>query len=115
MKNILESGLQWLSKQQREFASSPVVYCRDEKEYPVGAVLGRTRYEIVDESGFTVSSHTTDFLIEPSALPFDPQTGDRIIAQESIYEVIDLGTGCWTWCEPHQIRRRIHTQLFLKQ
>ncbi|GHT16634.1 hypothetical protein FACS1894189_0800 [Planctomycetales bacterium] len=115
MKNIFGDGLQWLSNQQREFVSSPVVYCRDEKEYPVSAVLGRTRYEIVDDNGFTVSSHTTDFLIEATALPFDPQTGDRIIAQKSIYEVIDLGTGCWTWCEPHQIRRRIHSQLFTKQ
>jgi hypothetical protein len=96
MKNILESGLQWLSKQQRGFAFSPVMYCRDEKEYPVGAVLGRTRYEIVDDNGFTVSSHTTDFLIEATELPFDPQTGDQIIAQESVYEVIDLGIGCWT-------------------
>ncbi|MDR3110412.1 MAG: hypothetical protein LBU65_12140 [Planctomycetaceae bacterium] len=90
------------------------MYCRDNKKYPVGALLGRTRYEIVDESGFTVSSHTTDFLIEATVLPFELQTGDRIIVQESIYEVIDLGTGCWTWCDPHQIRRRIHTQ-FLRR
>jgi hypothetical protein len=110
MTNILANGLQWLSRQQNQFMSSPMIYCRDNVQYSIRAVLGRTKYEIVDDNGFTVTSHTMDFLVDAKELPFDPQTGDRIIVQKTIYEVIDIGTGCWTWCEPHHIRRRIHGQ-----
>jgi len=111
MKDLIENGLQWLSRKQKQFASSPVTYYRDGEEYQVSAVLGRTDYEITDENGFTLAAHITDFLISGAEITFDPKCGDRILYRENIYEVIDLGNGtAWTWCEPHHIRRRIHTQ-----
>jgi hypothetical protein len=28
-----------------------------------------------------------------------------------VHEVLELGqAGCWCWCDPHGIRRRIHTR-----
>ena len=41
--NLLHNGLEWLSRKQHEFVSSPVIYCRDNKQYQVHAVLGRTK------------------------------------------------------------------------
>jgi hypothetical protein len=109
---MLQNGLEWLSRKQQKFVSSPVIYCRDNKQYPVLAVLGRTKYDIVDENGFTVAGHAIDFLIRAESLDFVPQSGDQILSNELIHEVIDLGDGCWQWCDPHGITRRIHTTIY---
>jgi hypothetical protein len=109
---MLQAGLEWLSQQQKKFVSSPVIYCRDDKQYPVDAVLGRTKYEIVDENGFRVASHAIDFLIRAADLVSIPQNGDWILSNDLIHEVIDLGDGCWQWCDPHGITRRIHTSIY---
>ncbi len=113
MTNLLHNGLQWLSAKQKQHVSSKVVYCRDNDKHPVDAVLGRTRYESVDENGFTVTAHTIDFLIAAVDLSLVPQSGDLIVSGDSVHEVIQLGDdGCWCWCEPHGIRRRIHTNIY---
>ncbi len=139
--NLLQSGLQWLSEKQSKHVSSETIYCRNENTYVVNAVLGRTRYEIVDENGFKIAGHAIDFLIAASDLPLEPRPGDRIVVsipvknvrssnhearqrrtthwarsgqnvpKGTVHEVIDLGgDGCWSWCDPHGIRRRIHCQ-----
>ncbi|MDR2763125.1 MAG: hypothetical protein LBB88_11015 [Planctomycetaceae bacterium] len=110
--NILQNGLDWLSRQQNQFASSRVTYFRNEKELYVNAVLGRTSYEIVDENGFRIANHAIDFLIRSDELKLIPQIGDTILAENIIYEVIDLGDGCWRWSDPHSITRRIHTSIY---
>ena len=114
--NLLETGLQWLSEKQKKHVSSKVTYCRDDKRISVDAVLGRTKYEIVDENGFKVAAHAIDFLIAAADLPLVPAVGDMIVSGNTVHEVIDLGgDGCWTWCDPHGIRRRIHTSIFKEQ
>ena len=110
--NVLHNGLEWLSRQQEKYVSSPVIYCRNNQQYSVPAVLGRTQYDIVDENGFTVTGHTIDFLIPASVLILIPQNGDQIISNGLIHEVIDLGEGCWQWCDPHGLTRRIHTNIY---
>ncbi|MDR1491459.1 MAG: hypothetical protein LBT05_01865 [Planctomycetaceae bacterium] len=112
MRNMLENGLHWLSRQQKFHASSVVAYRRGDKQFLVHAVLGRTKYDSVDENGFRIASFATDFLIEAKELRLIPQAGDQIIVSQTIHEVIDLGDGCWRWCDPHEIRRRIHTGIF---
>jgi hypothetical protein len=112
MTNVLENGLQWLSQKQNQFASSQVVYCRNDKRYSVNAILGRTKYDIVDENGFRVAAHAIDFLIRAADIELLPQTGDAIIVNNIVHEVIDLGDGCWQWCDPHGITRRIHTNIY---
>ena len=111
--NMLHNGLKWLSAKQKKHVSSKVVYRRDEREFSTGAVLGRTRYESVDENGLTVTAHTVDFLIAAEDLPLVPQSGDLIVTDNIVHEVIQLGDdGCWCWCDPHGIRRRIHTNIY---
>ncbi len=111
--NLLETGLQWLSEKQKKHVSSKVLYCRDDNKFSVDAVLGRTKYEIVDENGFKVAGHAIDFLIAAVDLPLVPQVGDQIVSGKIVHDVTDLGgDGCWTWCDPHGIRRRIHTEIF---
>jgi hypothetical protein len=101
--NLLHNGLEWLSRKQQEYVSSPIIYCRDNKQYSVTAILGRTKYDIVDDNDFTVSGHALDFLIPSSVLTLIPATGDQIICNNLIHEVIDLGEGYWQWCDPHGI------------
>ena len=112
--NMLETGLQWLSAKQKKHVSSKVLYCRDDKneKYSVDAVLGRTKFEIVDENGFSISAHSIDFIIRADELPLEPENGDRILVGNIEHEVNDLGRGCWQWCDPHGIMRRIHTSIF---
>ncbi len=110
--NLLQTGLQWLSEKQKKHVSSKVLYCRDDNKFSVDAVLGRTKYEIVDENGFKVVGHAIDFLIAAADLPLVPVVGDLIVSGNIVHEVNDLGDGCWTWCDPHGIRRRIHTSIF---
>jgi len=110
--NLLQFGLSWLAGKQKKHVSSRVVYCRGDKKYPVDAVLGRTKYDIADENGFRITTHTIDFLIQSVDLPLEPKNGDQIVVDNIIYEVADLGNGCWQWCDPHGIMRRIHTNLY---
>lgn len=114
--NMLEAGLQWLSEKQKKHVSSKVVYYRGDKQFSVDAVPGRTRYEIVDENGFKVVGHAIDFLIAAADLPLEPKSGDQIVSGNIVHEVVDLGgDGCWTWCDPYGIRRRVHTEIFKEQ
>lgn len=111
--NMLQAGLQWLSEKQKSHVSSSVLYCRGDNQYTVDAVLGRTKYDIVDENGFKVASHAIDFLIAAEDLSLIPGVGDQVISDNIVHEVVDLGgDGCWCWCDPHGIRRRIHTSIF---
>ena len=109
--NLLENGLHWLAKKQKQHVSSRVDYYRDEIHYGVDAVLGRTKFEVEDDSGFRITAHSIDFLINAADLDLTPQVGDRIIYNETVYEVLELGqSGCWCWCDPHCVKRRIHTK-----
>ena len=110
--NMLQSGLSWLALKQKKHVSSRVVYCRGNEKYTVDAILGRTKYDIVDERGFRLAAHTIDFLIQAADLPLIPKNGDQILADTIVYEVSDLGNGCWQWCDPHGITRRIHTNIY---
>ena len=109
--NMLENGLHWLAKKQKQHVSSPVDYCRNELRHSVDATLGRTEYEIVDDHGFRITTHSIDFLINAADLDLIPKVGDQIICNEIVHEVLELGNSdCWCWCDPHSIRRRIHTK-----
>ena len=109
--NMLKNGLDWLATKQKKHVSSPVFYYRDEILYPVDAVLGRTKFETVDDYGLRITAHTIDFLINAADLDLTPQVGDRIFCDGITHEVLELGqTGCWCWCDPHGICRRIHTK-----
>jgi hypothetical protein len=109
--NMLHNGLDWLAQKQKRHVSTRVWYCRDEVYYPVNATLGRTKYDVEEEYGLRITANSIDFLINADELNLVPRVGDRIVCDKSVYEVLELGvTGCWRWCDPHGIKRRIHTK-----
>ena len=109
--NLIETGLRWLADKQKHHVSSRVDYCRNEVRYSVDATLGRTKFEADDDYGLRITAHTIDFLISAADLDLVPQVGDLIICSTITYEVLELGqSGCWCWCDPHGIKRRIHTK-----
>jgi len=109
--NMLHKGLDWLAKKQKKHVSSLVLYYRNEIPHPVDAVLGRTQFETEDDYGFRITAHIIDFLINAADLDLIPQVGDRILYDGILHEVLELGqAGCWQWCDPHGIKRRIHTK-----
>ena len=108
--NFLETGFLWLSKQQKQFTSSGILYVRGEKSFKLNAGFGRTKYETSDDYGLKIAAFSADFLVAASDLQIVPKAGDRIVADGISYEVLELGDECWRWCDPHHITKRIHTK-----
>jgi len=112
--DLLRQGRQWLEQRRIAHCSSPVTYRRGETELPVNATLGRTEYEVEDESGLRIGAEVKDFLISDDELTStfgEPEAGDQIIADGIVYEVMSLaGQGHWRWSGPHRITMRIHTK-----
>lgn len=111
MTNDIENGLRHLARTLTKRCSSAVEYRRGDDVRSVPALFGRTRYETTNEYGVKIGAFCVDFLIAAADLPFNPKVGDVIAAEGQIYEVLEIGTeGCWRWCDPHRITRRIHTK-----
>lgn len=108
--DMLRNGLEWLSQKQSQFVSSTVIYRRGGEEYSVPAVFGRTVFDVTDDYGMNVEAHSIDFLIDTEHLPVAPESGDTILANNRTFEVLELAGTCWKWCDPHGIKRRIHTR-----
>lgn len=93
-------------------ASENVQYIRNDSEKEVPAIFGQTKYERSDDYGMKTGAFLNDFLIRFRDIQFYPEQGDRIIADNREYEVLELGQeGCWRWSDPYGIRMRIHTKL----
>ncbi len=112
MGDLLRQGSQWLEQQRTAHCSSPVTYRRDQDSHEVVATFGRTEYEVEDDYGLRVGAQVIDFLISAEAFPFEePETGDQIIADGVVYEVMSLaGQGHWRWSDPYRTTMRIHTK-----
>ncbi len=120
MGDLLRQGSQWLAGVLKQHAASQVTYSRpatdggDAVELPLAATLGKTDYEKPDEYGMPVGATATDFLI--SSVDFtgtfgEPQTGDRIVFDGSVFEVLDVpGQGCWRRTDGFGNTMRIHTK-----
>jgi len=112
VSDLLRQGNQWLQQQRTAHCSSQVTYRRDATEILVDATFGRTEYEVEDGYGLRVGAQVTDFLILAETFPFDePQPGDQILADGTVYEVMSLaGQGHWRWSDPYRTTMRIHTK-----
>jgi len=105
---------------RQRHASQSVTYCRGDASAAVQATLGRTDYEVADESGLTVQAVATDFLVAADQIVLGgaqtlPQVGDRIRLtdgdQVKVYEVLDLaGGGHYRPSDPYGKTLRIHTK-----
>jgi len=111
MSDLLKAGSAWLEGMRQRFAASSVEYRRSSESLTVLATFGRTRFEVADESGFAVKSQIWDFLIARKCLPFEPQTGDEIIALGRRYLVTNIpGDGAARFSDPYRETWRIHTR-----
>lgn len=112
--DLLRKGNDWLEQMRSTHCSSPVVYRRGDQDLALVATFGRTDYEVEDGTGLRVAGHITDFLIEADTFTptfGTPQTGDRIVADGVLYEVMSLGgQGHWRWSDPYRTTLRIHTR-----
>ena len=120
MANLLKIACDWLGGMRLKHASQSVTYSRGNSSVDVQATLGKTDYEVADESGLTVQAVATDFLVAADQLVLDgirtlPRPGDRIRLadgeQVKVYEVLDLaGGGHYRPSDPYAVTLRIHTK-----
>lgn len=96
----------------RNIASTDIQYIHLGEEKTVSAIFGKTKYERSDDYGIKTGAFLNDFLIRYRDLKLYPVEGDRIIANQREYEVLELGQeGCWCWSDPYGIRIRVHTKM----
>ena len=114
MANLLQTGTAWLAQQRGAHCASQVTYRRGETELVLGATFGRPDRDVEDELGVRVGATMTDFLVAATdfAPTFgEPQAGDQVIADGTVYEVLDLaGQGHWRWSGVPGTTMRIHTK-----
>ncbi len=120
MGDLLAQASRWLNDQRRRHLAGELTYRRQLTsgalvDLPILGTIGRTDYQVAAEAegGGLIAAQVTDLLIGADQLPdFDPQIGDRIIADGRLYQVQPLGedTRGWRWSDPHRTVYRIHTR-----
>jgi hypothetical protein len=118
MVDRLAKGMLRMGRRQRQHASSPFTYARDNQSATgIAGTRGRTDYQAVDVSGFVVDAFAFDFLFDVADLKFGdillvPAKGDRITDESNnVFEVLDLpGQGAWRYTDQFQNRYRIHAK-----
>ena len=109
---MLEQASEWLNSQRVESLSTPVVYLRRGGErLTVNATLGRTLFRAENEYGITIRVESRDFLVSASELVNDPERGDQIIFNGTVFEVLAPNSEpVWRWSGSFHTTRRIHTK-----
>ena len=114
MADRLAEGTAWLTRQRSRHMGRRVSYRRGVIAVEITATFGRTEYAIADAYGGRVGAEMTDFLIAAADLAKNfgrPEPGDRIQADGTVYEVMDLaGQGHWRWSDPYHASMRIHAK-----
>jgi len=97
-----------------------VSYHRSSASVALTAVVGRTAYEAIDDSGVVVQGHARDYLVQAEDLVLDgsetlPEPGDTIQeairGEARIFEVMPLpGEACYHYSDAGRTRLRIHTR-----
>ena len=114
MGDLLRQGCQWLAQQRGAHCASQVTYHRGETELLLSATFGRPDREVEDQLGVRVGATMIDFLV--AATDFsptfgEPEPGDQVVAEGSVYEVLDLaGQGHFRWSGMPGVTMRIHTK-----
>lgn len=119
-ENLLRKGSAFLETQRQVFMTDDVTYRRGLQSVTVKATVGKSEFEVADESGFTVKAFVHDFLITAADLILGgsaivPKIGDQISMARSgvtvTFEVLTLPNGeCWRYSDPFGKTLRIHTR-----
>jgi hypothetical protein len=120
MANLLETGASWLADQLKAHASHSVTYIRGTEQVAVQATIGKTEFEIDDESGIIIRSQSRDFLIQAADLQLGsveslPVAGDLIRDTQGsntfVYEVMAPGNEPpYRYSDPFRKLLRVHTK-----
>ena len=119
--NLLQHGVAWLNRQRVAHLSQSVTYQRGGEVVELAATLGATTVDVTDDTGATVRSPQTDFIVSADALVLGgvlvvPRIGDRIhVAADTgktlVYEVLSLPDGRhYRPCDPGGRMLRIHAK-----
>ena len=119
--NMLSTGVAWLNRQRVAHLSQRVVYRRGGEAVQLAATLGATTVDVTDDTGATVRSPQTDFIVSADSLVLGgvvatPRIGDRIyVAADTgktlVYEVLSLPDGRhYRPCDPDGRMLRIHAK-----
>jgi len=126
--NLLQHGVAWLNRQRVAHLSQTVVYQRGGESVELAATLGATTVDVTDDTGATVRSPQTDFIVSADALVLGgavvtPRIGDRVHVTRAtdnapdapvrtlVYEVLSLPDGRhYRPCDPGGRMLRIHAK-----
>ena len=118
--NLLRQGSEFLQTQRHTFMTDEVTYRRGLQSVVVKATVGKSEFELADESGFTIKTSVQDFLLMAADLilggsTVTPKLGDQIEMTRNsisvIFEVLTLPNGeCWRYSDPFGKTLRIHTR-----
>ena len=111
MSNVLHHGIAWFNAQREMFCSEAIIYRRGDVEHDVNATLGKTVFRIENEYGQIVRYQSRDFMIAKSELPIEPDSGDQIVHNNSLFEVMaPASEPCWRYSDIQKTTYRIHTK-----
>lgn len=122
MADLFADADEWLAGQFRSHLSTSVTYSRTPYSLTILATVGRTAFEVNDDSGGVVEAwESRDYIVSASdlilnAVTTEPARGDRITeevgGETRIYEVLaPAGQPVWRWSDARRYRMRIHTKL----
>lgn len=108
---MIRTGIDALRTAQLDFLATGATYRRDGETRSVKAVPGRTVFRSVNEYGAWVRTETMDFVIPASELGLEPRTGDEIVFDGGVYEVLaPYDEPVWRWSDPYRKAMRVHTK-----
>ena len=113
---MIRTGIDALRAAQLDVLSVDATYRRGTEGWRVKAVVGRTVFRSMNEYGAWVRTETRDFIIPAGQLDLEPRTGDEIVFDGGVYEVLaPNGEPVWRWSGPQHVTRRIHTKEIAEQ
>ena len=108
---MIRAGIDALRSAQLDFLASPATYRRGVEAWEVKAVAGRTVFRSVNGFGAWVRTETRDFIIPAGQLPVEPESGDEIVFDGAVYEVLaPCNEPVWRWSDPYRKAVRVHTK-----
>lgn len=108
---MIRAGIDALRSAQLDHLASDATYRRGAEARSVKAVVGRTVFRSVNEYGAWMRTETRDFIIPACQLDLEPQTGDEVVFDGGVYEVLaPCNEPAWRWSDPYRRAIRVHTK-----
>lgn len=120
--NMLNKGAKWLQDKRDEHMSEEVVYRRRGNEIPIRATIGKTMFDLMNESGIVERVESRDFIFKRDYLIINgertlPQEGDQIdqvmYGKTYTYRVLSLGgEPQYRFSDSFNREFRVHTKFY---